>query len=242
MAVPLDVTFIGGTPGQQWGESVNLDPGFQDDIPVVNSGQTSSLNLAGVNTINLTWAAPAGYMYVVNPPPAGIVGNGDELFFQVAYGTFGQASSLGALSALNLSVNTVNGNAPWSPQVIFNPADGTGLYFAANGGMSAGSEPFAFTSLTISAGFNGTGADITLDQKASDEQEGMFGGLTGDFEKDGIGPFDYYVPPDPGPLITLEPLPSGSAPDVSSTLTLAGLGFSGLLFMGRKQKRLAVGC
>jgi hypothetical protein len=236
-AVPLDITYTGAGAGNYWGGSAYNDPGFLDSIPLVN--YAPSINLAGVNSITMTWAAPAGYMYAVTPPPT----IGGTFYFFAGY--TGQASSLGSMTVSSFSINTVYGTAPLGGEaglVSSDPNDWE-LYFEAIGSTRPGSAPFAFTSLTISADFSGTGADTTLDRTVPNSEiyfPGNFMGIfTGDFPLIGPG-LNYEILPDPGPQLTLEPLPSGAAPDTASTLTLAGIGFTGLLVAGRKQKRLPV--
>lgn len=232
-AGPLDVTLIGGTPIDEPGYSLFQDPGFLNLIYVANPSQVSSINLAGVNSINLTWAAPAGYMYMVSSPPAGLASS--DLFFSAQYGAAGQASSLGSITASSFSVNTVNGTSPLSGQLTMN--DGPALDFEALARMTPSTAPFAFTSITISADFSGTGTSQTLNKSVYSEQSLFFGVYTGDFQ---VGPPPDNLPIIVGtPSITLEPLPTESTPDESSTLALAGMGFAGLLLMVRT--RLPVG-
>ena len=240
-AIPLDITFVGGAPvtGPWPGISALADPGFQDVIQVANAPQVQTINLAGVNSITMTWSAPAGYMYVVNPPPAGLVH--PSLYFETYFGSTGQASSLGSITASSTSVHTVFGTSPLvlsiAPPNSTLPG-GPALGFAAVAEISANSAPFAFTTITISALFNGTGALQTLSKTAFDVQSSFFADYSGDFALNGPGTYD--IPPNPGPLLTLEPLPTeqpppiGSTPDSSSTLSLAGLGFVGLWLLGRK--------
>lgn len=195
----------------------------------------SAINLAGVNSINVTWAAPAGYMYVVNPPPADIGSLGLE--FEVAYGSGGQAASLGLLTAFGASVKTVYGNPSFTGSDYLTPSfpdpQVPGIVIEANAEDDAGTAPFAFTSVTVSLDFGGTGRNRTLGENDNEpplyDSTGLFGLLL---------PYgsSYSGPPDPGQLLTLEPLPSGAAPDMSSTLGLAGLGFGGLLFFGRRTR------
>lgn len=242
-AVPLNITFTGGEPQFDFGYSVYLNPGFIDYALVANAAQTSSINLAGANSINMTWQAPAGYMYVVNPPPAGLAGGGDALYFEADYGSAGQAASLGSITASSLSVHTIYGTSPLRGEVLLN--NSTALYFGAIGSMTPNSAPFAISSITISAAFSGTGIDTTLERTANDQQSLWFATLTGDFPLGPPGPdgdINPIVPPGIGPMLTLEPLPSGSAPDAVSALPLAGLGFAGLLLIGRLQNRLPANC
>ena len=52
----------------------NYGYAFADWNPIGGNGGAgqfpASINVAGVNSISVTWNAPAGYMYVVTPPPA----------------------------------------------------------------------------------------------------------------------------------------------------------------------------
>jgi hypothetical protein len=231
-AVPLDLTFNGSPPAFESTFSLYGDSGFQDYIPVANEGQVSSINLAGVNSINVTWNAPAGYMYVVNPPPAGLLFA--NLYFEAEYGVGGQASSLGSITASSFSVHGISGTSPMSLQATLNPGPGgAALYFLAYASMNSRSAPFAFNSITMSLDFSGTGADTTLQKSAFDEQSDYFGILYGDYEAGPPGG-PPIVPPGLGPMVTLAPLPTESTPDGSSTLILAGLGFAGLSLFGRK--------
>lgn len=232
-ASPLNITFTGGVPALYWGFSLSDDPGFQDVIPA-SGAPASSINLAGVNSITMTWSAPAGYMYVVNPPPAAVQNSSGELYLVAEYGSPGQASSLGSIIGTSWSVHTIYGTSPLAASVIMN-ASGPALYFGASGGISSSSAPFAFTSLSISANFSGTGTAQTLQRSAYDGTTGgdLFGIYVGEFAVNGPGTYD--IPPDPGSLITLEPLPTGNTPDKSSTLGLAAFGFGSLLLFGRKR-------
>jgi hypothetical protein len=229
-AGPLNIAWNGGTP-MLLGYSPQLDLGFQDFISLANVGQVAAINLAGVNSINMTWAAPAGYMYAVEPVPAGF--NSTGLSFEAIYGNSGQASSLGSITASSLSVHTVYGTSPLTGGAILNHGV---LNFVASAGSGSDFAPFAFTSITISADFSGLGTSQTLgiDDPVADSAY-PFGILYGD---GGLS----IISGNPGlaSLLTLEPLPSGSVPDDSCTLALAGFGFAGLILVGRK--RVAVDC
>jgi VPDSG-CTERM motif len=239
-AVPLDVTLIGGVPTHYWGGGVDLGLGAEwqdEDLVNVTSQSQPVINLAGVNSIQVTWQAPAGYMYVVNAPPSD-VGN-LNLQFEASYGFAGQASSLGSLTSSGFSINTIYGTSPLVGNAGLNNntiEGGVGypaLDFLASTVVSSSTKPFAFNSLTITADFSGTGASgTTLDKTDWNQISGFFGVLYGIQVFYGA-PYD--GPPDPGQLLTLEPLPAGgSVPDVSPTLSLAGLGFAGLLLLRRK--------
>lgn len=236
LAVPLDITWNGGTPVAEIGDSPQLNPGFEDFIPLENVGQVAEFNLAGVTSIKMTWNAPAGYMYVVNPVPAGFDFTG--LFFQAFYGSPDPSSSLGSVTASSLSVHTIYGTSPLSGGAFGNAG---ALEFSASADSGSGFTPFAFSSITISADFSGIGKSQTLGISSPYPGQIPFGVIYG-----GVT-FGNPLPPiigdpDLGSLLTLEPLPSGSAPEDTPTLTLAGLGFAGLFFAGWKQKRLPVHC
>lgn len=117
---------------------------------------------------------------------------------------------------------------------------GVALAFTASGSMNPNSAPFAFTGISITEDFSGTGEARTLDQTGLGPPAVGFGVLTGDFAVNGNGPngVTFDILPDPGQLLTLEPLSNGSngsVPDDSPTLVLAGFGLAGLLFVGRKK-------
>jgi hypothetical protein len=211
--------------------SPQVTPGFQDFIPLKNISQVAEINLAGVNSINMTWNAPAGYMYVVDPVPAGFDFTG--LSFEAIYGndSGSQPSSPGSITAARLSVHTIYGTSPLSGGASLN--DGI-LEFVADAGMGSGSAPFAFTSITISADFSGMGTSqrLGIDDLVGDP-EIPFGVLYGGFGfAFGSEPYIFPSDADLGSLVTLEPLPTASTPDDSSTFGLAGLGFAGLVLFG----------
>lgn len=108
------------------------------------------------------------------------------------------------------------------------------LNFQASAPSGTGFAPFAFNSITISASFSGTGTSQILGIDSPGEPGFPFGTLYGGFS---LSDTSFTIPGDVdlGSLVTLEPLPSGAAPDVSSTLTLAGLGFAGLVLFGRRR-------
>lgn len=237
-AVPLNITFTGNGVVHDWGGGYTMYVGNPDvatlqfaDLADFNG--PPAINLAGVNSINVTWAAPAGYMYVVNPPPADIGSLGLE--FEVAYGAGGQASSLGSVTALNISANTVYGKPSFQggenlPPPFYDPQV-PGLIVEAFARDESGTTPFAFTSVTLSLDFSKTGRNITLEANDNepplDDSTGLFGLLV-------YPGSTYNGPPDPGQLLTLEPLQTASTPDDSPTFGLAGLGFAGLLLLGRR--------
>lgn len=236
-AVPLDMTFTGGAVTHSYGPfgpPPNQITYFDDSAAYTSESPGSTINLNGVTSINVTWNAPAGYMYVVNPPPSDI--GGLNLYLAVQYS--GPLSSLGSVTSPSLSVATVFGTSPFTtattplgqPVILYGP--GNLMTISAEGIVNPGDKPFAFTSVTVSANFSGTGADVTLDQDLDNFPQ--FAALSGTF-----GQVGEQMPPDPGQLLTLEPLPSGSAPDGCPTAALAGLGFAGLSLFGRKLSPVA---
>ena len=244
IASPLDITFTGSRPTHLWGTDFTfplegLDFQFEDVVSDISESPGTTINLAGVNSINVTWSAPAGYMYVVQPPPAAI---GDmDLQFEATYGFGNAAASLGSIISQSISVHTISGTSPLGELVNLNTVNGPdfpALDFDAGAFIAPGTSPFAFTSLTISADFSGTGADTTLDQTESISDISSFFGVL--FGVNHIFGTPYTGAPDPGPLLTLQPVPvtqsggGGSVPDSSSTLSLAGLSFIGLWLVGRK--------
>jgi hypothetical protein len=187
---------------------------YEDIIPGNEPGQ---INMAGVNAVQVTWQAPADVGQL-------------NLQFEVAYG-YGasQLGSLGSVTSQSMSVNTIYGTSPLVESVAVGTGSPHGALVISAGAPVGSGAPFAFTSLTLLANFSGTGSG-TLDLNPSDQLSGYFGVLYGLFFVN-----QYSGPPDPGPLLTLEPIPGGSVPDSTSTLSLAGLGFASLLLFGRKR-------
>jgi hypothetical protein len=215
LAVPLDIDLTGGTP--------------VDDA--INGSAPASINIDGVNSIQVTWNAPAGYMYVVNPPPTD---DGNMfLVFELDYGVIPQTTSLGSVTSSGISVNTIFGTSPLGGGVGLNNTlslEGTSyasLILEASATITPNTAPFGFTSITATGNFSGTGSDITLGRnELSSPQQSYFGYFF----------FDGPEVTDPGPLLTLELLPTGSVPDAPSTFFLAGMSFAGFWLCGRKLK------
>jgi hypothetical protein len=211
-AVPLDITLTGTAP-------------VNDTIS--GASEPASINIDGVTSIQVTWNAPAGYMYVVNPPPAD---DGNAfLAFESDYGLIPQTVSLGSVTASSVSVNTVFGTSPLGGGVALNndlnlegEANYASLITGATATITPTTAPFGFTSITITGDFSGTGADVTLG-RSDFSNSGPFGVLL----------FEGPEVTDPGSLLTLEPL-GGSVPDAPSTVFLAGMSFAGFWLCGRK--------
>lgn len=238
-ATPLDITLTGTAPLHQWGGGADIyGQDFQYKDLVVNESYSgpSQLNLAGVNSIQVTWQAPAGYMYVVDPPPADFQNQSLEFNMSLIFGTVGQASSLGSVTSQNMFMNLVYGNPGLTGGVAINnqgpPNTTPALSVSATTYMGPGSSAFAFTSLTIDATFSGTGVSQLLNpnEALDDGPSQFFAAFFGLSTIYGT----YSGAPDPGQLFTLEPLSSGSVPDNASTLTLAGMSILGLVVCGRK--------
>lgn len=212
LAIPLDISFTGGTP----------------EGNTISASEPASLNIDGVNSIQVTWNAPAGYMYVVSPPPAGDANM--FLAFELDYGLIPQTTSLGSVTASSVSVNTIFGISPLGGGAGLNndlTLEGYGypsLLLGSTATITPNTAAFGFTSITVSADFSGTGADIPLGRNTFFANSAPFGLLFSE------GP-DVS---DPGELLTLEPLPGGSVPDAPSTFILAGMSFAGFWLCRRK--------
>lgn len=245
LAVPLDITFNLGAPAHEWGSGSVGFFSYQYDDTASIANQTPSdgvLNLAGVNSINVTWNAPAGYMFVVKPPPADIGALTLELETSYGYGLTSAGSlvaSLGNITSQSLSVHTIYGSSPLSGGVNLSTFSGDrpALNVLAQATINPGSAPFAFNSITVSADFSGRGAHGSLDESGNWDGIADYGAVlfgVNNFSQYGI---PYTGPGDPGQLFTLEPISDnggGDVPDNTSTLSLAGIGFVGLVLVGRK--------
>ena len=237
-ATPLDVSITGTTPPQHnWGTGYDVNfTDFQDeDIIQQGAGSVSPINLDRVNSMQVTWNAPAGYMYVVNPPPADFQNNSLTLAFCLQYGKAGEASSLGSVTASSVFMNLVYGNpALYGGATINNnlPYE-SALALHAGVNVTPQTGAFAFTSVTVDATFSGTGARGTMlyPNYLGDSPSAFFGILYGIQTIYGA---PYNGPPDPGQLFSLEPLSTDPVPDVSSTLNLAAWSGLGLLLLRRK--------
>lgn len=246
-AMPLDITLTGGTATHYWGDGEYLGNLLEwqeeDVVSVANQPFGAQVNLANVNSIVVTWQAPPGYMYVVKPPPIAFTGNSSlALQFEEQLGPDGQASSLQSVTSSSFSINTVYGTSPISgiveldnnhqlPDYPFTTTPALDFFAGAN--VDSGTAPFAFTSMTLSADFSGTGSDVTLSSTAGNGI-GVFFGILYGLPVISYG-IPFYGPGDPGPLLTLEPLATGGpVPDQSSALGLAALGFGGLVLLGRR--------
>lgn len=213
---------------------------YMDYNPVTGYGGTgefpSSINLAGVNSISVTWNAPAGYMYVVTPPP--ITNGPSYLFFGLAYGLPGNANSLGSVTGSSAAFNLVYGTSPASSLYgsatintspnTFNPVNG--LDFSGGASISPTSSSFAFTSFTITSQFSGAVPAGILSisqpfvQSVSNFDIGMYGGYY-DYS------YGYHGAPDPGALLTLEPV---TTPEPSS---VALLSVAAAVYFARRKMR-----
>lgn len=244
LATPIDVSITGSAPVHQWPGGIGVyDQDFQD-MDYVGSffeagnpdNGLSPINITGANSIQVTWNAPAGYMYVVNPPPAAFQNNSLQFSMWVQFGQAGDAASLGSVISQSVSMNLVYGNPALFGGVtlenspILAGAD-PAITADLNTIMGTGSSPFAFTSATVDATFSGTGLAPLLSPNADSDTPAAFFAVLFGLQNFG----QLYPLSDPGPLFTLEPLPTeGSVPDSGSTLTLAGISFLGLVICRRK--------
>jgi hypothetical protein len=178
----------------------------------------SSINLAGVNSISVTWNAPAGYMYVVTPPPA--TNGAFRLLFTLAYGYPGDANSLGSVTESSALFALVYGAAPPSTYggANINPGPNVvnSLGFSGGATITPSTPSFAFTSFTITAQFSGTTPSGVLNNRNPYFYSTypfdmiMYGGQY----DPSIG---YPGAPDPGPLLTLQPVPTPEPSTVALT-------------------------
>ena len=209
---------------------------FADINPIVGYGGSgqfpSSINLNGINSISVTWSAPAGYMYVVTPPPAA---NGAfSLQFGLAFGDAGEADSLGQLTESSALFMLVYGSAPANVVggASLQPgAASTGLLFS--GGVNiidSNTVGFAFTSFSIMTQFNGSSPSGVLATRQPFYSSSPFNIMLAGGVHDLFGP--YSGAPDPGSLLTLQPLPTPEP----TTMSLLGLAAAAYLF-SRKTRR-----
>ena len=186
-----------------------------------------SINLSGVNSISVTWNAPAGYMYVVTPPPTtnGTFG----LMFALAYGVPGEGLSLGTTTVSSALFALVYGAAPISTYgaggINTGGPGSFALGFQGGGNITPSTPSFAFTSFTITAQFNGTSPSGVLNASR------FYSGSSYPFDMIMYGgQYDpstgYHGAPDPGPLLTLQPLPTPEPSTVALTSAAIALYFA----------------
>src|SRR5215472_11584030 len=151
-ATTVDVSFTGDAPQHFWGTGRTIDGQDFQAEDIIFNGNGGSIDMSGANSLQITWNAPAGFMYVVNPPPANV--GPLELAFTAQYGAPGQASSLGSVTASSATMDLVFGHSPLAPIVFLYggaPQIAGGLNIGAVGEVSPGSSPFAFRSITVDA-------------------------------------------------------------------------------------------
>jgi hypothetical protein len=232
-ATTVDVSFTGDAPQHFWGTGRTINGQDFQDEDIVFNGNGGSIDMSGANSLQITWNAPAGFMYVMHPPPADV--GPLQLAFTAQYGAPGQASSLGSVTASSATMDLVFGHSPLASTVFLDngaPQVFGGLNVGVIGEINPGSSPFAFRSITVDATFGGDGAPGTV-LEANDiggTTAGFFGVLFGLPTIFGFG--DFQGAPDPGQLLTLEPVPvNGSVPDESPALALAGVGIAGVMLL-----------
>lgn len=188
--------------------------------------------------MSVTWSAPIGYMYVVTPPPPA---NGNfTLQFGLSYGQPGQADSLGTITESSASFALVSGSEPgiWGGASVYSLTSGfgNGLSFSGSASIAPAPSGFAFTSFTVTAGFDGASPSGVLDVRQNPFSRDypllensynimMYGGSHDPFRA-------YTGAPDPGALLTLQPLPTPE-PTTASLLGLA----AAVYLLKRKAKR-----
>lgn len=234
-ASTLDISLTADAPPvHHWPGDVSLyetsDFQFEDQISQVGTiGWQPTINLAGINSISVTWNAPAGEMYVVNPPPANI-GN-LTLAFELQYGNVGDAASLGNVTSSSLAMNTVYGNPTLNGGAgidndIHHSSIAPGLDLRADTTVTPGSSSFAFTSITLNANFDGTNPSGILGANDFGQTPAYFFGILFGIEANSE---TYNGSGDPGQLLTEEPLQNqSSVPDKSSSMFLGMMGIAAL--------------
>jgi hypothetical protein len=156
-ATPLAVNVTSGTtvnsmyrPGR-FGDPASLGQSIDLLAP-----ETISLN--GVNNlISFTLSAPEGHIYQIDPLAEGL-----GLFVTVNY-VDGDATSLGNITATNVSFGGLVGSAPTlnSQLGIYN----YGLLFQFQ--FYGVTDPFSFTSMTVDSTIDGTGSNVTLNRQST---------------------------------------------------------------------------
>lgn len=71
LAVPVGITFTEGVPLHYWGTGwAGTSFQYLHIISMAEESKAGAVNLAGANDILVKWDAPAGWLYVLNRPPA----------------------------------------------------------------------------------------------------------------------------------------------------------------------------
>ena len=159
-AAPLLVDVTSGTT-----VSSNYRPGDSSSDPAgllqeIALSAPPTLSLAGVSTsISFTLSAPEGHRIQISPLAEGL-----RLAITVNY-IDGDATSLGTIGATEVSFTNLTGNDPtpnFSNNLLILEY---GLFFQYS--FDNITNPFSFTSMTVTSGISGTGANVNLNSQTT---------------------------------------------------------------------------
>ncbi len=157
--------------------------------------------LTGTTNVSVTWSAPPGEMFVVNPPPSALgplnlhLGAGFML-----YNFYGETYFCN-VNSFSASFNMVYGAAPGGGAVFYGGA--SDLDFSIQAVIATNGGSFAFTSATVTAQLSVSTNEYVVEAGSNYDPYAivLYGGLP------------FTDPTDPGPLLTLQPLPTTSSAD-----------------------------
>jgi hypothetical protein len=154
-ATPLTVNVTSGTTvGSDYFPAEDGNPAslFQN----IDLLAPATISLNGVNNlISFTLSAPEGHVIQIDP-----LAEGMNLLIQVNY-VDGDATSLGNITATNFSFGGLVGSAPTSSSELGIYFYGLLFQFHFNGIT----DPFSFTSMTVTSTIDGTGGNVTLNRQ-----------------------------------------------------------------------------
>ena len=208
-ATPLTVNATSGTTvSSQYRPAFDGDPASLGQSIDLLAPATISLN--GVNNlVSFTLSAPVGHAIQVDPLAEGL-----GLFVSVNY-VDGDATSLGNITATNVSFGGLVGSAPTlNTQLgIYN----YGLLFQFQ--FFGVTNPFSFTSMTVDSTIDGTGSNVTLNRQTTSMQ---------------VQDQDYSGP-GTAPYASLISVPTAVPEPSSVAMTLAGLACGGYSLFRRRR-------
>jgi hypothetical protein len=211
-ATPLTVNATSGTTVS----SNYTPPGF--GLPFANLNQTinlvapATISLNGVNNlVSFTLSAPVGHAIQVDPLAEGL-----NLYVTVNY-VDGDATSLGNITATNISFGGLVGSAPTlNTQLgIYN----YGLMFQFQ--FFGVTNPFSFTSMTVDSTIDGTGSNVTLNRQTTNMQAAAMP----------------YSGPSTAPYASLISVPTAVPEPSTYAMALAGLACGGYSMFRRRRVR-----
>jgi hypothetical protein len=161
-ATPLTVNATSGTTVNS--NYTPPDPFFSPSASLgqdIELSAPATISLNGVNNlVSFTLSAPVGHKIQVAPLAEGL-----NLFVAVNY-VDGDATSLGNITATNVSFGGLVGSAPTlNNQLGIYPY---GLLFQFQ--FYGVTDPFSFTSMTVDSTIDGTGSNVTLNRQITSMQ------------------------------------------------------------------------